>query len=400
MKKYITICLALMTVFCVYSAERKPRVYSIIFADTQDESIGKAAIVSHDNYLNFFSRVESAIGSTDGPETFNFVKYECNNSNLVSTLRSLDCTPHDIVIFVYVGHGTRALKDESDFPQICFALPRGERYRNSNDFYPLEKIKNTIMQKNPRFCLVIGDCCNSYDPYLPPKGVNPDFTMADEVRPTIGWEAIKKLFMSKYGSVMLTASKKGEYGWCNSTFGMFLEHHFNQVFDDIASGKKEYNSWDELLEDVKNKTYQFSTTRQCIDKETGKRYYQTPYYKVELSDRRNIDPDFIDDNDKKYVTIKSALLKIADDQHSSDGERLANMRRVLDKYFDGNNALVDVVGIDNNTIIMSTTIREYLLRLATEKRLINLTILRQDKDKDDNIFYLKIHEIYREKTNK
>jgi len=87
---------------------------------------------------------------------------------------------------------------------------------------------------------------------------------------------------------------------------------------------------------------------------------------------------------------------VADSRSFSDAERIEKSRELQSKYFDGNNAMVEVVGKDRTTIIQATDIHKYLLRVATEQDLANITILEQQKDVNNKVIYLKVHEIYTE----
>ena len=367
--------------------------HTIIFTDTQDESIGNAAKASHDYYtMNLISTIETALGlSYVSAPQIDLVGYDCNKENLIQVLNNLSCESEDVVVFIYLGHGSRGVNDWSNFPQMCFAVPQGTMYRNEEDFYPLENVRNMIMKKNPRFCLVIGDCCNSYSPSLSTKEkIEPMDVMAKDERG--GEKIIKNLFLSKKGSVILTASIKGQYGWCTTQgrdLGMFLEKNLNKVIQDVVDGKVNYNSWGDLLSTVKNRTYNYSVERYCVDRESGKRYTQTPYYEVDLKDAPKVDKP-----KPKASTLRQALIEVADWRNLSGAERIAMSRTVKTKYFDTNGALVEVVGKDGKTVILSTSADKYLLRIATEEDLANITILDEKKTDKNKLMYLKVHEIY------
>ena len=395
MKKLIIPSL-LFTSICLSTSAQT--IHTIIFTDTQDENIGVSAKASHDNYtLDLLSTIETSVGTSYNSATpIDKRGYDCNRANLLQTIDDLSCGENDIVIFIYLGHGARGLRDPSNFPQMCFAVPRGSYYRDEEDFYPLENVRDLIMRKNPRFCLVIGDCCNSYSPTLSTK---PSITTVEALSPDVirrqGENMIKKLFLSQKGSVILTASIKGEYGWCHirgPKLGTFLELNINDVFQDIKDGKATFSSWDELLSTIKNNTYQYSRSVNLIA--NGRRYTQTPYYEIKLCDAPYIDkkppiPPIAKD-------LRQALIQVADSRSFSDAERIEKSRELQSKYFDGNNAMVEVVGKDRTTIIQATDIHKYLLRVATEQDLANITILEQQKDVNNKVIYLKVHEIYTE----
>lgn len=399
--KKISICSCLsflLLTFFAFSVSAQT-FHTIIFTDTQDESIGQAAQASHDNYsLDFLTTIETSIGTSyNSALPIDKKAYECNKTNLLSTLNNLTCTDKDIVVFIYIGHGSRGVNDWSNFPQMCFALPQGEMFRNGEDFYPLENVRDLIMKKNPHFCLVVGDCCNSVSPTLSTKPpVNYAFATEPDIIRKKGEENIKELFLSKSGSVILTASVKGQYGWCitkGASLGMFLEKNLNEVFQDIKDGKASYSNWEDLLSTVKNNTYLFSTKRELVDIVDGKpvRYTQTPYYEIKLS---NDSVDRKPKGDVEAKDLRQALAQVADDRNLDDATRIRKSREVKAKYFEGNECLVKVVGKDRKTVILSTSIDKYLLRLSTETDLANLTILEQIKNDKGKVIFLKIHEIY------
>lgn len=386
MKKFLIFSLLLCAV-----ALNAQTFHTIIFTDTQDKSIGNAAKASHDYYtMNLISTIETALGlSYVSAPQIDMVGYDCNKENLIQVLNNLSCEEEDVVVFIYLGHGSRGVNDWSNFPQMCFAVPQGAMYRDKDDYFPLENVRNMIMKKNPRFCLVIGDCCNSYSPSLSTKEkIEPMDAMAKDERG--GEKIIKNLFLSKRGSVILTASIKGQYGWCTvrgSNIGMFLEKNLNEVFQELVDGKAHYSSWDDLLFTVKNKTYNYSVMRKPT--ENGRVYTQTPYYEIDLKDAPKVDKP-----KPKASTLKQALIEIADWRTLSGADRIAKSRIVQSKYFDSNGALVEVVGKDGKTVILSTSADKYLLRIATEEDLANITILDEKKTDKNKLMYLKVHEIY------
>lgn len=396
MNKFLFLSLFLFIGFSTFAQT----IHTILFTDTQDERIGIAAKASHDRYsLDLLSTIETSLGTSYNSSTpIDMSGYDCNRGTLLQVLDNLSCEENDIVVFIYLGHGARGLNDKSNFPQMCFAVPSGSYYRDEDDFYPLENVRDLIMRKNPRFCLVIGDCCNSYSPTLSTK---PSITTIEAMSPDIirrqGEDVIKKLFLSKKGSVILTASIKGEYGWCvngKNWKGMLLERNISDVFQNIKDGKVSYSNWEELLSTVKNNTYRFSQTLNLTA--DGRKYTQTPYYEINLTEAPNVEI-----HKPKVVAkdLQQALTQVADSRSFSDSERISKSKALQLKYFDGDNAMVEVVGKDKNTIIQSTDIKRYLRRVATEEDLANITILEQHKDNNNKVIYLKVHELYVETIN-
>ena len=165
------------------------------------------------------------------------------------------------------------------------------------------------------------------------------------------------------------------------------EKNLNEVFQEIVDGKTYYSSWENLLSTVRTRTYNYSKTRDCIYH--GERYTQTPYYEIALKDAPKVD-----NHKPKATTLKQALIEVADWRNTSGAERIAKSRTVRSKYFSGQGAKVEVVGKDGKTVILSTNIDKYLLRIATEEDLANISIIEEKKSEDNKLTYLKVHEIY------
>ena len=384
-----------MLAFCqIVSAQR---LFKYIYADTNDKTIGKGARVSELNYGSMLGEIEAALTWVSSPAIIVRDSFNCNKEMLLKDLDALDCTREDVVIFIYVGHGSRSLDDPSDFPQMCFAIPKDRDYHIAEDYFLLENVRNLIMQKCPRMCLVIGDCCNSYDPNLPPKEPSETMGGKDMINGS-GAKCCRNLFLSKYGSVMLTASIKGQYGWCDSRNGMVLQNNVSNEFRKVFKELKCYDNWESLLTTIRDNT----KATPIMDKQ-GKWWTQTPLYRVELSDNLSDKckeivpkPDPNPNPKPKPIpqpTLKADLLKVADNKSYTPEQRRAMRTEVMNTYFDSKDALIDIVG-NNGTIVMSTTVERYLLRISTEENMVNLVIFNDEKAKSGKTMYLKLHEIY------
>ncbi|GEM_PF-1585090 len=396
MKKYLLIVYCIFSCISLFSAHK---VYRIYYADTNDKNIGKGANISIYKYESTFGQMTTSLGwlPSSYPPPIKRVGFECSKENLLKDINDLQCDNQDIVIFVYCGHGARSVGDWSKFPQMCFAIKPGNQHRYSSDYYHLENVKQLITKKNPRLCIVIGDCCNSYDAYLETKEPIDENSIMEAMQPDIisnkGEENLKKLLLSKTGSIVLTASIVGEYGWCNSNIGMLLQNGFSNEIQRIVDGKVFYHEWGTLLGKVKENTYNMSLKYICMD--GNKRYTQTPLYATDLKDTSSIDtiviPKPINNN------LLSDMLRVADDVNFSPESRISMKDSVLSKYFDNKNALVEVLGKDCKTQILSTTAEKYLRKISTEENLVNIVIYADEKAKSGKTMYLVLHEIYKEK---
>ena len=366
--------------------EAQPRFRTVIFADTDDSRIGNGAVKS----LNFINTMlgEIAAGIDIPEESMGvFVGGECRKATLLKWLRSFECSDDDIIVFCYLGHGTRAINDTSIFPQMCLG---GNR---DSDFVSLEAVKNAIMEKGPRFALVIGDCCNSKDPNVSPK-----FTIMDAADNSYTGEIesrnLRKLFLEQRGSVITTGSKAGEYSWANNSPndrpGMMYTTVFTQFFNEYVASTNSNCTWEGFLSALSSTVGQIP----MISVSDGRTYYQHPIYRV-LGGTTNPDPRKPDS--PRISTIKDQLIQIADDRNDSY-DRISQAESLGRSSF-ARGAIVKVVGRDNQTVLSIETAEDYLTRISTARRLRGIVVLDEEKDAQEKITRLTVHEIYYRKNN-
>lgn len=386
MKRIILIG-ALLLCFGVLT-EAQPRFRTVIFADTDDSRIGNGAVKS----MNFVNTMlgEIAAGIDIPEESMGiFAGGECSKATLMKWLRSFECTNEDIIVFCYLGHGTRALNDTSIFPQMCLG---GNR---DSDFVSLEAVKNAIMEKGPRFTLVIGDCCNSKDPNVSPK-----FTIMNAADNSYTGDMVsrnlRKLFLEQTGCVITTGSKAGEYSWANNSPtdrpGMMYTTIFTQFFSEYTASTNNSCTWEDFLSTLSSTVGRMPVTS-AVD---GRTYYQHPIYRV-YGGTTKPDPHRPHNDPPQLLTIKDQLIQIADDRNDSY-DRIAQAESLGRRSFN-RNAIVKVVGRDNQTVLSIETAEDYLTRISTARRLRGIVVLDEEKDAQEKITRLTVHEIYYRKNN-
>lgn len=357
-------------------------VRGIIFADTNDPKIGNGAQVNVYNMIEFMTTVATATGYVDSPPIIVRSGGACNKQNLLSVLSNLRCDPNDIVIFAYFGHGARAVTDTSDFPQMCLGS------KNESNFYPLENVRDLIMQKKPKLCIVLGDCCNSSS-----KGVTskPKVVAAAASSTYItheGEKALKKMFLDNQGSIICSGSKEGEYSWYNPMYGGYFTTVFVTVaYDYVNTNLSSYN-WTELLGCVSPLVDEMVNT---FVKNDGKEWHQHPIYRINTTPATRTNKKPVPTND-----FRAALVRVANGA-SSAMQRIRESEQVLANYFASGTTLVDIVGQDGHTIVSSETAEDFLLRISTAKNLANFAILEEEKDTNGKRTYIMLHEIYLER---
>ena len=377
MKKLSLIFVILMSAYASMYAQS---IHYICFADTNDEKIGRGVSKDVNKMMNFVMTLATSLDMEERLQpAIVMMGKDCNSTNLKSIIKEFTCGPQDIVIFYYSGHGARSVNDKSEFPHMCLGSS------NQSNFVPLEYVKDAIVQKGPRLCLVMGDCCNNYSRWVLPK----DNILRAASEPTrLGPDqtGLKKLFMETSGSIITSGSQKGEYSWSNSSEGGFFTSGFLRVLDSYTSSSRSTYDWNELLGRVRSKVAEYS--KQALANQGN--YVQTPIYKVDLKKASAIPVVNVTIKDG----IRTAMMSIAD-ASKAPGQRIGLYKSTLSSFFASSDSMIDIVGQDQQTLVNYTTAGDYLLRLATVSGLANFTILEEKKDSNGKIVYLKLHEIYK-----
>ena len=385
MKRIITL-IGLLLIGVSLSAQG--RFFSIIFADTDDDRIGIGATKSMNFIINMTN--ELSVGLDIPKEEVIYDGRNCSKEMLLKWLKSFECTDEDIVVFCYLGHGSRSFKDTSIFPQMCLGAKREDLYVS------LEATKDAIMAKGPRFALVIGDCCNSKD-----VNVTPKFSILNASGETNMFEMssnnIRKMFLEQKGYILTTGSTAGEYSWVNNSETSPIGMIYTTVFTDYLHqylASVQNCSWEDFLSSLKTMVGKIA----CTSSNDGRVYFQNPIYRIgvpkqpkQYTSKKN-NPDI-----KHQETITAQLMAIADARKNSyDGIELAH--NTFRNRFT-RDAIVTVVGRDNQTVLSEQRAEEYLNRISTARRLRGVSVIDEEKDDNGMISKLVVHEIYLRKNN-
>ncbi len=394
MKKLL---LTLLSVFLVLSSfaqgtrrQAPPKFRTIVFCDTNDEKIGVGEQKNLAHYTDLCNQIAAGIDLIEEADLFDGIR--CSKDYLMKWLKSFKCGSEDIVLFYYMGHGTRSVQDTSMFPQMCL----GSNY--DEDFVSLEYVKNAIMEKGPRFALIMADCCNSEGMYVTPKTMVLDAAGSTEMNSIVEFENLKRLFLESTGCVIASGSKAGEYSWIDTDPGNlkragFFTDAFIEELNNYTKVQRNTCSWSELMKNVQNNVGSLN-----IRDREGKFWKQHPIFRVELpkpdKDDDGKDDGIIPDN----PTLKKALERIADDRNDRY-ERVEGISEIERIYF-AKDAMVKVVGRDHETVISYITVHQYLSRISTISRLRKIAILEQKTNSEGKVTQMTVHEVYVAKTPK
>lgn len=175
-------------------------IHSLIFADTNDGSIGDGSSIDVNNLRKFAFRLSQAVDFE--LKEYNFSGIDFNNVKFDSLQAFIKSEQNDIIIFYISSHGGRGLADSDKFPRIKV----GNNYRTVSDKY------NLLRQLPHKSLLTIIDACNNVVEVSPievqlfSKAYRP--RLDDSVSPLEKLNC-RKIFLYNPFEVIITSSQPG-----------------------------------------------------------------------------------------------------------------------------------------------------------------------------------------------
>ena len=186
------------------------QLHLVMALDVEDSKIGESVIID----LNNMSEEVQRISAFTGMEVVSHVLAGCSFStkNVLNTLDSMEVAPDDMIFFYYSGHGYRVQSKRDQWPVMFFGW-RGH-------CLDLGTVADVVASKNPRFALVVADCCNNYisevaaPPYrhIGKKSGGDNLTEVDNYR---------RLFLESEGLYLVCSSSMGEYSYALEFGGLY-----------------------------------------------------------------------------------------------------------------------------------------------------------------------------------
>lgn len=152
-KILLTLSLLLITIM-----SQAQTIHWLTFIDTRDDRVGEVDVlgrkVLYGRYVNLINAALASKGYT--AKIYDYFDTRLSPENCKAAIQNLRCQPNDIIMFYYIGHGGRAINDNSTvYPQMCM----GQSY--DDKMIPLTWVYNQLKAKGARLNVVIGMCCNS-----------------------------------------------------------------------------------------------------------------------------------------------------------------------------------------------------------------------------------------------
>ena len=229
--------------------DRTIKLYLLVVANTNDSSIGVSCYKDMNRMVETFQDLTDYLGIGFYPITIYGKSY--NKKAIQDSIKKLQPSSKDIVVFYYTGHGFRKAGDKRRFPYLDFR----EKPRDDYKVYSMnvEDIFLTISKKPSRFNLVLSDCCNN-----DPSSTNVQGTPVATGRGAgLDWneDNVKALFLNPNKmSILATAADIGQLASSNNNFGGFFSYFFKSSMENHFSVFKKNVTWEQVMEDAQKQT--------------------------------------------------------------------------------------------------------------------------------------------------
>jgi len=222
-------CLAVLTVLALTAVSQAADLHFIVFAETQDPTIGTAHDL--DNAAGWARTIEGYTGLNLRLQTLSGQDLTTDNARRM--LQTLKPAADDVVYFVYSGHGVNA--GDSRWPTFAFISYSGEPYLD------LDEVFSTLQPKPQRLLIVLADCCNAYfDSGRPSPGLDASAQSA------LTAANFQNLFLNFRGTVLASSSSAGQYSLGESSSGGLFLNTYMEDFLDLAGGTPSL-TWEKVL---------------------------------------------------------------------------------------------------------------------------------------------------------
>lgn len=244
MKRTISIFFLMLLVCNItYADISGGTVHFIVFADTEDASIGNSCNQTL-KYLqtNLLVKLRRYL---DDKDVRSYI-YEGNGnftrSKLNATLSSLNTSTNDVILFYYTGHGFN--NGSNDYPTLTLG-------RDGEDLSLRKKelldIYNTLRAKSHRLLVVMAEACNKQ---ATGTSISDNSPFEDD------GVKFRNLFAAS-GDYMISSSKKGQASYSQAgSMGLFSRSFADAMTEMVTGNNQTTVSWSNLFRLISQKTVQ------------------------------------------------------------------------------------------------------------------------------------------------
>lgn len=255
---------------------RKEKMFLLIVANTNDETVGKSVATDLKNVKETFTDLARALGVVNiYPIYIEGDGY--SKSAVEAALARIEAqkpSSKDIIIFYFSGHGFRLPNQKSDLALMSFRTPLNRLKKEVGEYIALEEVNKRITALKPGISIVLADCCNANIYENPVLGT-------DMIRPkgggTLGafnLQSGNKLFFPPAPlSILIGTTHKGNLSVGHPETGGYFTHYFLAELQKnlwgyyansfLSVGGQSSASWLNISKVARENTYWKSKAKQC-----------------------------------------------------------------------------------------------------------------------------------------
>lgn len=379
-------------------------IHWLTFIDTTDDNVGRIDILGRQVLYNRFVNVINAALAPAGygSDIQDFYGTRTTPENCKNAVQNLKCGEKDIIVFYYIGHGTRAKSDPTPYPQMLLAST------NIDKFIPLSWVNDQLKKKGARLAVTIGMCCNVVQDVTskvsPTFSVNYGNTYVDDA----AIKNIQKLFLENTGNIIISSASPSQSsiaipvttdivpaGKYIDLFTTSLIH----VFDHHLKNNKSI-TWKAVLDNLKEYVNDASIGR------------QTPIYEANINGakrvegKRNTEPDknpiARGDSDDERLNRMVKMLDLIVDSNLKEEARMAGAA-LFKTAFLADGAEVKILSQDGDMVVDKESGITFIDRISTSRLLLKVAVESCKYISDGEsvkIKEMRVREIYKTKDNK
>lgn len=369
---------------CILPVKAANTLHAISFCATEAENIAEGVKLDYENFLMETAILADQLGYDR--KMYAFPHEVCTKDNLYNVLNQLQCSPDDIVIFYYSGHGGRNPNDKSQFPQMCLKY---NGYQQAN-FVPVHEVQTRLANKNARLTLILSDCCNVADNGISSKLIEAPSRGATTNESDIA-ERMRKLFHQAKGMLTFTGSQVGKPSYGPDNIGGLFSVCFWMTLHNVGKGDVA-PEWATVVDTTKKLTAYVSKNNQhpLAQNNIVAASASTNVQPTTTTVAVTPNPNPVNATNTPLSNDIQRMLSISP-SHNSDS-RLAIARDIVSSRCTPT-AMVQVVGRDRTTVVETRRADSYFNALAISPHVKSIAVLEERPDNSGRVSYLKVHEI-------